>query len=211
MSRNRVILAAAFSCVLGLSVSRAEPVAAPGSVQLKGADFASSQPYALQLNLDAEALTFLALDAGGTPYSGHLARKGRQGHKLSFFLDIGSSEAFAADVAARAAAVSGRSAGAVLGQSSKLVLSAKEDGSASLKIKGEVLVDGVGAVAFRANLAASASVAPTPPGTLARTIDEEAAALAALQAKRNLLFEMISATIEKFNESAQQVQNQIGR
>jgi len=124
-----------------------------GSAKVKGKGFKSSESYTLQLNVDTTALTFLAMDGDGTLYSGNLAPKGRKGTKFRLFLDGGSSDAFSADVAARAATAAGRAAGTVLGESSKLTLRLNEDGSASLKMKGEVLVNGMGEVGFKANLA----------------------------------------------------------
>lgn len=129
-----------------------------GSAKVKGDGFKTSQPYALDLNFDKSALTFLAMDSSGKLYSGNLVPKGTHGNKFRMFLDGSSSDAFAADVAGRAADAAGRSAGNVLGESSKLTLKLAEDGSASLKIKSEVLVNGMGEVGFKAN---ASSVAPT--------------------------------------------------
>jgi hypothetical protein len=123
-----------------------------GSAKLKVGRAKSVEPYSLQMNFDPSALTFLAMDGDGTLYGGNLAPKGTRGDKFKLFLDGASSVAFAADVAARGAGASGRTAGSVLGEISKLTLTVDEDGSASLKIKSEVLVDGVGEVAFKANL-----------------------------------------------------------
>jgi hypothetical protein len=192
-----VLTAALFAFVT--SAARAELVPAAtfsGSAQLKGDGFEVRQPYSLQVSLDADALAFQAQDDGGALYNGNLARKGRRGHKLSFYVDIASSEAFAADVAARAAAASGESAGAVLGQSAKLVLSAREDGSSSLKIVSEVLVEGVGVVAFKANLAGVEAAASAPAASSAR-------------AKRNSLFDIIVGIIGKYTEIENKVVDQL--
>lgn len=127
-----------------------------GTAQVKAGGEKSSEPYTLSLNVDTTALTFLAMDGDGTLYSGRLAPKGNKGVKFQLFLDETSDDAFSADVAARGAVVSGRSAGSVLGQSGKLVLKLLEDGSASLKIKREVLAANVGEVVFKANLSQEA-------------------------------------------------------
>ena len=123
-----------------------------GIAKVKAGDAKTSEPYTLSLNVDTAALTFLAMDGDGTLYSGNLAPKGKKGVKFQLFLDDASGDELAADVAARGAATSGRTAGAVLGESGKLILKLLEDGSASLKIKREVLVSGVGEVIFKATL-----------------------------------------------------------
>lgn len=128
-----------------------------GSARLKGDGFRAIQPYTLQMSFDTSALTLLAMDADGTLYSGHLVPKGTKGTKFKLFLDDPSGDALAADVAARAASASGRSADTVLGGSSKLTLKLSKDGSASLKIESEVLVNGMGEVSFDANLSSAAS------------------------------------------------------
>jgi hypothetical protein len=120
-----------------------------GSAKVKGEDFNATEAFELQVNFDDA--TFLAID-GDTVYFGNLSPKGPSGKKFQLFLDDGSSDAFSADVAARAATASGRAAGSVLGDSSKIILKLKSDGSASLKIKSNVLVTGIGEVVFKANL-----------------------------------------------------------
>ena len=122
-----------------------------GTTRTKGDDFQSSEVYPLHLNFDTAVLTFLAMDADGTLYSGRLAPKGTKGEKFSLYLDETSAEAFATDVAARGAAASSRATGAALGDHSKWTLQLG-DGSISLKIKSEVLVEGVGEVVFKAQL-----------------------------------------------------------
>jgi hypothetical protein len=129
-----------------------------GSAKVTGDGIKTSQPYALDLNFDTSALTFLAMDSSGKLYSGNLVPKGTHGNKFRLFLDGSSSDAFAADVAGRAGDAAGRSAGDVLGESSKLTLKLAEDGSASLKIKSEVLVKGMGELGFQTS---ASSVAPT--------------------------------------------------
>lgn len=123
-----------------------------GTARVKGDGFKASEPYTLLLNFDTAARTFSAMDGNGTLYVGNLAPKGKKGVKFSLFFDEASGDEFAADVAGRGAAASGRAAGSVLGDSAKLTLKLNEDGSASLKIKSEVLVSGVGEVVFKANL-----------------------------------------------------------
>jgi hypothetical protein len=115
---------------------------------VKGDGFKTSEPFTLLLNVDTTARTFSALDGAGTVYTGNLAPKGTKGVKFSLFLDPASSDVLSADVAGRGLAA----AGSVLGQSSKLTLKLNEDGTASLKVKSEVLVAGVGEVVFKANL-----------------------------------------------------------
>ena len=92
------------------------------------------------------------MDAAGTVYTGNLAPKGTKADKFRLFPDGASGDALAADVAARAGGAAGRSAGTVLGQSSKLTLKLLEDGSVALKVKSEVLTSGIGEVVFKANL-----------------------------------------------------------
>jgi hypothetical protein len=125
-----------------------------GKAKVKGETFkADGDAYALQLSFDTAARTFLATDEDGTVYAGNLAPKNKKGNKFSLFLDDGSSDAFSTDVAARGAAASGLAASGVLGESSKLTLRLREDGSASLDVKSEVLVNGLGPVLFKARLA----------------------------------------------------------
>jgi len=123
--------------------------------RLKGEGFKTTQPYTLRMHFDTAALIFLAMDGEGTLYSGHLVPRGTQGTRFRLFLDSASEDAFAADVASRGAAAAGRSAGSALGESSKLTLKQNPDGSTSLKIKSEVLVNGVGEVGFKASLSAA--------------------------------------------------------
>jgi len=131
-----------------------------GNAQVKAGGEKSSEPYTLSLNVDTSGLTFSAMDGDGTLYTGRLAPKGKKGVKFQLFLDQTSDAAFSADVAARGGVVSGRTAGSVLGQSGKLVLKLLEDGSASLKIKREVLAANVGEVVFKANLGQEAPAQP---------------------------------------------------
>jgi hypothetical protein len=168
-----------------------------GSARVKGHGFKTSQPYTLQVNLDTSALNFLAMDGGGTLYSGHVGPKGRSSHSLALFLDGGSSDALATDVVARAASASSRSAGRVLGGSSSLVLTVKEDGSASLKIRSEVLVDGMGTVVLKANLTPTDASPATGPSTLAaREVKREAQIFQALASAINEVMKNFGAALQ---------------
>ena len=181
MRRTTLIRLAASLLIFGAASSQAAsppPVATfsqsfAGSVCVKRQGFTSSQPYTLQVNFDASALSFLAMDAAGTLYSGHMGPKGRSSHSLALFLDGGSSDALASDVAARAVSAAGRSAGRVLGSSSSLVVTVKDDGSASLKIESEVLVEGMGSVVLKANLTPTDAAPPAGSSTLARATDAQ--------------------------------------
>jgi hypothetical protein len=149
-------------CIVSPASCEEPPVAEPpapsfshevvGSARLKGDGFKVSQPYVLQIHFDTSARTFLAMDGDGTLYSGRLAPKGKKGDRFKVFMDDGTDDAFAADVAARGAAAAGRTAGSVLGKSSQIVLKLGPNGSASLRIKSDVLVTGIGEVGFKANL-----------------------------------------------------------
>jgi len=121
-----------------------------GSAKVRGSDFATVQPFSLTVSFDAS--TFMAVDGEGHVYTGHLSPKGTQGTKFQLFLDDGSQSAFSDEVAGRATDASGRSAGSVLGSSTKLILKLRPDGTASLKTKANVLFQGVGEVVFKANL-----------------------------------------------------------
>ena len=121
-----------------------------GSAKIRGGDFQADQPFTVLLNFDAS--TFLAATGEGHVYSGHLSPKGTKGTKFQLFLDAGSEDALSAEVGGRAADASGRAAGNVLGTTSKLVLKLRPDGTGSLKIKANVLFQGVGEVVFKANL-----------------------------------------------------------
>jgi hypothetical protein len=123
-----------------------------GIARVKSAAGKSRAEYALQLNIDTEALTFSAMDADGTVYTGNLAPKNAARTKLALFLDSASEDAFAADVAARAAASAGQERPTVLGSDARIVFKQKRDGSASLRIEGTVLTDLLGEVSFTAKL-----------------------------------------------------------
>ena len=123
-----------------------------GNAKVKGDGFKTSEPYTLLLTVDTTARTFSAMDGAGNLYTGNLAPKGKKGVKFSLFLDQASGDVFSVDVAGRGIAASGSPGGTLIGESSKLTLRLNEDGSASLKIKSEVAVSGVGGVVFKANL-----------------------------------------------------------
>jgi hypothetical protein len=166
-----------------------------GSVSVKGEGFKTSQPYSLQVNFDAAELSFLAMDVGGTLYSGHMGPRGRSRHSLALFLDGDSNDALATDAAARAASASNRSAGRVLGGSSRLVVTVKENGSVSLKIRSEVLVDGMGTVVLKANLTPTDAAPPAGASTLARA--------PLLDTLTDVLADALSAVIKSIGESLQ--------
>jgi hypothetical protein len=120
-----------------------------GTAKVKGEGFKTEQSYQFAIVFSDTA--FSAFDDQAS-YAGGLVAKGTTGAKFQIYLDAASSDAFTAQVAGRAAAASGRSAGPVLGDSTKLILRRREDGTASLKIKSEVLVSGLGEVVFKANV-----------------------------------------------------------
>jgi hypothetical protein len=129
-----------------------------GSARVKGNGFKVTEAYSLQMNFDTSTLIFSAMDADGTLYSGNLVAKGKKGKKFRLFLDDGSEDALSGDVAERAGTASGRAPGAVVGESSKLTLKLLDDGSVLLKVKSEVLVDGIGEVVFKARLTGAPAV-----------------------------------------------------
>jgi hypothetical protein len=78
--------------------------------------------------------------------------KPRNPAKAEVFLDDPSESTLAQLVAAFAADAAGETPGTAIGQSVKITLKV-EDGAALLKIKGAVLFDGIGKVAFKAKYA----------------------------------------------------------
>jgi hypothetical protein len=126
-----------------------------GTAKVKGDGFKTEQTYTFAIVFSDTA--FSAFDDQAS-YAGGLAAKGTSGAKFQIYLDAASSDAFSAQIAGRAAAATGRSAGPVLGESTKLILKRREDGTASLKIKSEVLVSGLGEVVFKANVTGLVSV-----------------------------------------------------
>jgi hypothetical protein len=123
-----------------------------GTARVKAGGSKTSEPYTLLLNVDTTRLIFSAMDGAGNIYTGNLAPKGTKGVKFSLFLDQASSDVLSADVAGRGLAAAGLPGGTLAGGTSKLTLRLDEDGSASLKIRSEVLVSGLGVVVFKANL-----------------------------------------------------------
>lgn len=132
-----------------------------GSARVKGDGFHQALELGAELYFDDA--TFSLMERGGcTLFTGSLAPKGKQGNKLQLFLDDASSDAYAAFVAQTAAAASGRSTGSPLGESAKLILKLKDDGTALLKIKSETLFDSAGEVAFKARLTGPVTTGPVP-------------------------------------------------
>ena len=125
-----------------------------GIARVKAGGFKSQETYLLQLNVDTTALTFLAMDGAGKLYSGNLAPKNRAGTRFALFLDASSASAFAADVMERGTAAAGPATPAIFGSNEQLIFKQKADGSASLRIKSSVLVEGIGEITFGAKLLA---------------------------------------------------------
>lgn len=123
-----------------------------GTAKVKARGGKSKEPYTLLLTVDTIALTFSAMDESGTLYTGNLVPKGKKGLKFKLFLDSGSSTLFEADVASRGLAASGLPSAPPSGGATKLTLKLNQDGSASLRMKSEVLVPAVGEIVFKANL-----------------------------------------------------------
>lgn len=123
-----------------------------GTARVKAGAFKSRETSVLKLNVDTVALTFLAMDGAGKLYSGNLTPKNQNGTKFALFLDASSASAFAADVMARGTAAAGPATPAILGSNAQIVFKQKADGSASLRIKSAVLVEGIGEVTFNAKL-----------------------------------------------------------
>jgi hypothetical protein len=84
--------------------------------------------------------------------TGALLPKGTKGNKFQLFLDDASRSTYASFVAERAAGLRRLAPAHVLGESSKLILKLRHDGSAVLRIKSQVLLFGVDEVVFKANL-----------------------------------------------------------
>ena len=121
-----------------------------GSGRVKGHGFKA--PVALELALAVDGTSFLLAANGGCDlFQGQLAPKGKKGEKSQLFLDGPSGDAFAQLVAQHASEARGSGMGAALGETTRLVLKRGDDGSASLKIKSEVLFE-AGDVALKARL-----------------------------------------------------------
>jgi hypothetical protein len=121
-----------------------------GSARVKGEGFKATVP--LELELAVEGTSFvLAGDGGCSIYQGQLVPRGKKGNKFQLFFDEPSSDAFTALVAIHAGQARGAGLGAPLGETTRLVLKRGDDGSASLKVKSEVLFQ-EGEVLFKAKL-----------------------------------------------------------
>lgn len=119
-----------------------------GSVLVKRAgqkERTSSEFYFL-MNEDHFALLF---DRDGI--RGALAPKGKKGKKFQLFLDDASVDLFAEFVMEQAGL--DPAAANVLGETSKLVLTLRDDQTALLKIKSQLLTEGAGEMVFKARLA----------------------------------------------------------
>jgi hypothetical protein len=110
------------------------PVEATGSLSY------DESTFSLFSNLDCEA-------AAGT-----VVAKGPSGKKHQLFLDDASLDAYAESLARSARLLTG-AGGAPVGKTSKLVLKENADGTLSLKIKIQVVVEDLGEVVYKANLA----------------------------------------------------------
>jgi len=132
-----------------------------GTARVRGSGFSQSLDLGAELYFDDA--TFSLMETGGcTIFTGNLAPKGKKGNKLQLFLDDASADAYTAFVAQSAAAASGRATGSPLGESAKLILKLKQDGTASLRIKSEVLFDTAGEVAFKARLSGPVTTGAVP-------------------------------------------------
>jgi|GEM_PF-5494452 len=120
-----------------------------GSAKVKGAGFRQTRPFGFQVSFGDGA--FSAVDDSGKVYTGLVATRGKSGVKLQLFLDDASREALWARIVVFAENASGRSAGPAVGEGAKLLLKLREDGSASLRVKSEILIDGIGPVVFKAS------------------------------------------------------------
>jgi hypothetical protein len=122
-------------------------VALAGTARLVADGFRTREPFSLALDFDESS--FRAVDGDGNVYTGALVPKQA---KAKLFLDDGSTDVLAGDVASRALAASGRPGTTLAGKNAKLTLRIRDDGSASLKLKVEVFLSGIGEVTFKANL-----------------------------------------------------------
>ena len=82
---------------------------------------------------------------------GAVVVKGREGRKRQLFLDGPSLDAYADSIAFSARLTAGRG-GAVVAKSAKIVLQDRADGSQSLRIKMQVVIEELGEVVYKANL-----------------------------------------------------------
>jgi hypothetical protein len=120
-----------------------------GSARVKGRGF--KEAVAVELFVAIEGTAFTILNDPCDVYRGQLAPKGKKGEKFKLFLDEPSGDVYEQFVAREAAAARGAGMGAPLGESSRIVLKRGDDGSASLKLKSELLFES-GEVVFKARL-----------------------------------------------------------
>lgn len=120
-----------------------------GSARVKGQGF--KEAVAIELDLAIDGTTFTILNGACDVYQGQLAPKGKKGKKFQLFFDQPSGDAYAQFVAQQAASARGAGMGNPLGESSRVTLKLGESGSASLKLKSEVLFE-AGEVVFKAHL-----------------------------------------------------------
>jgi hypothetical protein len=118
-----------------------------GSGRLKGPGFLMPIRPSFTLSYDESTFT---LDDGCDPWTGSVVAKGPSGTKFQLFLDEASVDGFADVIAERARFVAGRG-GEALGNTQKLVLKENADGSLSLKIKIQVVVQDLGEVVYKVN------------------------------------------------------------
>jgi hypothetical protein len=119
-----------------------------GAFRFKGPGFLRSGETSVTLAHDEDTFS---LKLGCVDATGTVVQKGRAGKKHELFLDDASLEALADEFAFSARFFAGRG-GEPLGQTAKLVLKENEDGSFSLKIKLQVVVEDLGEVVYKANL-----------------------------------------------------------
>jgi hypothetical protein len=137
-----------------------------GTGVVKGEGFRERSEPSMDLYFGAEA--FMLVPRSCTFLTGNLVPKGTKGSKFQLFLDDPSKSAYTSFVAELAAAARGRVAAHVLGENTKLILKLRHDGSAVLKIKSQVLLQGVDEVVFKANLSGPVGTAAARPSGEAR-------------------------------------------
>ena len=121
-----------------------------GSGRFKGPGFNLPTEATAALSYDDATFSLLSnLDCD--PATGAVVVKGRQGRKRQLFLDGPSLDAYADSIAFSARLTAGRG-GAVVAKSAKIVLQDRADGSQSLRIKMQVVIEELGEVVYKANL-----------------------------------------------------------
>ena len=118
-----------------------------GSGRLKGPGFLLPIHPSFALSYDESTFT---LDDGCDPWTGSVVAKGPSGKKFQLFLDEASIDGFADVIAERARSIAGVG-GEALGNTQKLVLKENADGSLSLKVKIQVVVQDLGEVVYKAS------------------------------------------------------------